>query len=77
MLEHKDSKFIAFNNFFDLLWMHDLLTFLHDALAQSLSDKNTHISYWVRREAEQTGQKVLAELIHGHAVLLHYSLQKI
>lgn len=54
-----------------------LLTFLHDALAQGLSDENADISYWIRREAEQTGQEVLAELLHGHAVLLHYSLQQI
>lgn len=53
-----------------------LLTFLHDALSQSLSDENADISYWIGGEAEQTGQEVLAELLHGHAVLLYYSLQE-
>lgn len=53
-----------------------LLTFLHDALSQSLSNENADISYWIGGEAEQTGQEVLAELLHGHAVLLHYSLQE-
>lgn len=53
-----------------------LLTFLHDALSQSLSDENADISYWIGGKAEQAGQEVLAELLHGHAVLLHDSLQK-
>lgn len=53
-----------------------LLTFLHDALSQSLSDENADISYWIGGKAEQAGQEVLAELLHGHAVLLHDSLQE-
>ncbi|KAF3856616.1 hypothetical protein F7725_017339 [Dissostichus mawsoni] len=42
----------------------------------NLGYQDADIGHRVRGEAEQTGQQVLAKLLHGHAVLLHYGLQK-
>lgn len=50
-------------------------TFLHDALPQRLGHQDSDVGHRVRGEAEQARQEVLAELLHGHALLLHDGLQ--